>query len=457
VSPDHAPRTSPVIQPDPGRAAPTEVIRPEVASRGLLVVIESRGEERQVVFPVGRSYVGFGAEQQLIVSTRPVSWPVCSIQGGPGGFVVVEGAPGLRLGGRPLEVPHRLAPGDRLELGRVALKVPAAASSPDLEAQITRAARSSKRNLGRYVLLAELGHGSFSAVHKAWDLVDKKLVAVKVLVQLAPEIRERFKREGLIAPRLKHPSIVPIIDRGEHEHRPFLVMPIVEGRTLEQIVSEEGPLDLRVGVTLLRDVARAIQHAHECNVLHRDLKPGNVIVDQSDKAFVLDFGLARYIRDQGPRLTTTGAFVGTPLFLAPEQALGEGDARADVYGLGALLYYVLTGRPPLDASSLDRYLDQLQKKRSDPPSVHRAEVPPDLDAVTLRSVERDPEERYPSAASVAEDLDRWLRGDPVATPPAPKSSLERVIARHWFAIGLTLLGVIVALSLAIAATVLSRR
>jgi eukaryotic-like serine/threonine-protein kinase len=206
-------------------------------------------------------------------------------------------------------------------------------------------------------------------------------------------------------------------------------MDLIEGRTLEALCEDE-PLPLARAVTLVRDVASAIQHAHTQGILHRDLKPQNVIVGWGDHAWVVDFGLARFIREQGPRLTTTGALLGTPLFLAPEQAVGDGDERSDVYSLGALLFFALTGQSPLDSTSLDRYLDALLRERPEPPSTVRDGIDPGLDSIVLRCLEKEPEMRYASANALVEDLDRWLSGAPFTASRAPLELRARRWAKH---------------------------
>jgi serine/threonine-protein kinase len=369
-----------------------------------------------------------------------------------------------------------LAPGDRLDLGRVTAEVlptstdgrapvrlsapPALGAGsaepdddPDDDPELRAARANPRRNLGRYLLLSELGTGAFSTVHRAWDTHARREVAVKVLVQLGPDVRARFAREGAIAPKLDHPGIVRVLDRGEHERRPYLVMELVRGRTLEAVCADE-PLEVERAVRLVREVALAIQHAHEQGILHRDLKPQNVLVDAEGRARVLDFGLARFIRDQGPRLTTTGAMIGTPLYLAPEQAFGEGDERSDVYSLGALLYFALTGESPLDASSLDTYLDMLLRDRPEPPSARRAGLDPTLDAIVLRALEKEPELRYPSAAAFAEDLARWLEGTRFAVPGPPLTArVRRWAKRNALAvqIGVVVVLFLVASAVAVAA------
>jgi eukaryotic-like serine/threonine-protein kinase len=450
-----------------GTAAQQSRASPLAHPDRLELIIESAsGEERRFSIPPGRVHLGFGAEQRLIFSARPVSVPVCVLRGGADGWSVADCRERVVLQGAPVgRGPRPLATGDRLELARgLALRVGATPAQPatgvgpngGLDAQLDLARKSSKRNLGRYLLLSELGSGAFSAVFRAWDTQANRAVALKSLVQLSHEVRLRFAREAVVARQLAHPHIVPVLDHGEHERRPYIVMELVEGRTLEQLCEE--PLELKRAVKLLRDVADAIDHAHARNVLHRDLKPQNVVVDAKDHAWVLDFGLARFIREDGPRLTTTGAMLGTPLYLAPEQALGEGDARSDVYSLGALLYFALTGESPLDASSLDRYLDALMREAPEPPSARRAGVDATLDAIVLRCLQKDAALRYPSARDLVVDLDRWLSAGATFRPARAPLAVR---ARRWaknnaLAVRLGLVAVAFVVAAAVAVALIGR-
>jgi eukaryotic-like serine/threonine-protein kinase len=434
---------------------------PVAGPRLELAVETARGEERRFSLPAGKVHLGFGADASLLFSARPVSWRVCTLRGDGRGWSVVDCREPVKRNGQLLTGPAPLGPGDRLDLGRVALRVlapgqaPAASHADDpFEAQLRAARASSRQNLGRYLLLSELGSGAFSTVHRAWDEQQRRFVAVKVLVQLAPSIRARFAREVVLGQGLDHPNIVRVLDHGEHDRRPYLVLELAEGRTLDALAEDE-PLPVRRAVELVRDVALAIEHAHARGVLHRDLKPQNVIVGDDGRARVLDFGLARLIREQGPRLTTTGALVGTPLYLAPEQALGDGDERSDVYSLGALLYVAAAGQPPIDASSLDRYLDALLRERPDPPSRARPEIDPALDAICLRCLEKDPALRYAGARALVDDLDRWLAGAPFR-PSAPPALVRvaRWAARHRLQVQLGAVAACFLLAAAVAVAVI---
>ncbi len=209
---------------------------------------------------------------------------------------------------------------------------------------------------------------------------------------------------------------VPLHDSGEHEGRPYLVMERVAGVSLAEALDEDQaePPDLQARVTIVRDVCRAISHAHAKGILHRDLKPQNVLIDQHGEALVVDFGLARS-SDDGT-MTRTGAPLGTPAYMPPEQAGafgGEVTERSDVYALGATLFHALTGRPPYLGRGEELLFLVLNDTPPPAPSQVDLDLPPELDAVVLRCLEKDPARRYGSALELAAELERWLRGEPV--------------------------------------------
>jgi tetratricopeptide (TPR) repeat protein/predicted Ser/Thr protein kinase len=263
-------------------------------------------------------------------------------------------------------------------------------------------------HIARFRILRELGRGGFGQVFLAHDPQRNKEVAVKVLLRSDPRAKARFAREVSATTRLRHPNIVAVFESGEHEGRPFLVMDFVPGDTLDKLTLRERALSVSRAAELMRDVARGVAYAHSQGVLHRDLKPDNVLVDRAGAPRLLDFGLA-LLADSGDRLSRTGAALGTPSYMAPEQAVGgRADERTDVYGLGATLYYTLTGEGPFDNHS--NPLLAVHRVRPEPPSKLNARVPPALDAICLRALAKEPAKRYANAEALLVDLDAYLAG-----------------------------------------------
>lgn len=305
----------------------------------------------------------------------------------------------------------------------------------------------------------EIGRGGMGVVYRARQAGLDRVVAVKVLLRAkfaGTGERERFDREARTAARLKHPGIVGIIDIGEDEGVPWFSMDYVGGKNLEQLVREH-PLAAREAADLTRRVAEALQHAHDHGVLHRDLKPSNILIDEDGAPRISDFGIARLVGTGAAELTRTGQVLGSPGYAAPEQAFCDrADLRTDVYGLGALLYHLLTGRPPFLGPTLDAILVQLRE--SDPLSPRRLNptVPRDLETVCLKCLRKDPAQRYTTAREVADDLARFLAGEPVqARPPGPAGRLWRWGKRRPWTAALVaacaiLLGTLVVGSLAVA-------
>lgn len=268
-------------------------------------------------------------------------------------------------------------------------------------------------------LYEEIGRGGMGVVYRARQTALDRIVAVKVLLRArfaSAEERGRFHREAQAAARLHHPGIVGIIDVGETEGVPWFCMEHIAGESLERRVREH-PMEAREAARLLREVAIAVQHAHDHGVLHRDLKPSNILLDQDGTPRIGDFGIA-HDATQGHEITRTGQMLGSPGYTAPEQAFdGKADARTDVYGMGALLYHLLTGKPPFQGPTLDSILFQLRE--DDPLSIRRLNpsVPVDLDTICLKCLRKSPERRYQSAAAVADDLQRFLDGKPILARP----------------------------------------
>ena len=288
--------------------------------------------------------------------------------------------------------------------------------------------------IGPYVLRGLLGRGGYGSVFRAFDPRHGREVALKLLEAPSERSRERFKREARAVARLAHPSIVTLLDSGEAEGRPYLVQELIEGATLD-----ERELDLRGRVSVVRDAARAVAYAHAQGVLHRDLKPSNLLVDAAGRGHVIDFGLARVLGTK--RLTRSGEAFGTPAFMAPEQA-GHGkhpiDERADVYALGATLFATLTGEPPFRGEGFELFLAMFREPAPCPSELD-PDLPAALDAVVTTCLAKVPEERYPSADALADDLERWLAGEAVVAQPPSLWQRARGVARaHPLELGLAL-------------------
>ena len=272
--------------------------------------------------------------------------------------------------------------------------------------------------IGRFEIHRFIGRGGMGVVYEAHDPTLGRSVAVKVLDAGDPTRAARFAAEAGLLARLNHPNVVRVYEAGDHAGRPFLAMELVAGPTLHAWLGG-APADPRTASELIEPLARAVAHAHSHGVVHRDLKPANMLMADGPVPKVSDFGLAS-AADDGPRLTRTGEAVGTPAYMAPEQVTGGPAASApavDVYGLGAVLYECLTGRPPFAGTRPAVVLARVQFADPVPPRRLHPEVPRDLETICLKCLEKDPARRYPTADALADDLRRFLDGKTVAAPP----------------------------------------
>ena len=296
--------------------------------------------------------------------------------------------------------------------------------------------RSAPRQVAGYRVVRELAAGGMGVVYLAEDPRLERRVALKLLrgaLYAGAEERERFAREARAAAGLRHPHVVSVHASGETaEGVPYLVLDLIEGPSLRERV-REGPLPPREAARLAREVAEGLAAAHAEGVLHRDLKPANVLCDPAGRALLTDFGLARRIDQEASQgLTETGRLLGTPSYMAPEQARGEVvDERADVYGLGATLYELLTGRPPFLGGGTWQLVAKVIADLPPRPRLLRPALDLDLEAIVLRCLEKEPAGRYPSAQALAADLGRYLAGDPIqARPPSLSRRARQLLSRH---------------------------
>jgi len=275
------------------------------------------------------------------------------------------------------------------------------------------------RAFGDFELLDELGAGGMGTVYKARQRSLDRVVAIKMLKsgEMASAVEQaRFRAEAESAAGLDHPHVVPVYQVGICDGQPYFSMRHVAGENLARRL-ERGPLEPRAAVALVVPLARAIEYAHRQGILHRDLKPSNVLIDERGQPLLTDFGLAKRVDDQAAQLTRSGAILGTPSYMPPEQASGErgqlGPA-SDVYGLGTILYHAITGQPPFQAATaMDTIMLVLEQEPVSPRLLNR-KVDRDLEMIVHRCLQKPPDLRYPTAAALADDLERYLAGERVA-------------------------------------------
>jgi WD40 repeat protein len=311
------------------------------------------------------------------------------------------------------------------------------------------------RYFGDYELLEEIARGGMGVVYRARQVSLNRPVALKMILAgqfASPADVGRFRLEAEAAANLDHPNVLPLYEVGEHDGRQYFSMKLVEGGSLADRLRAKAPVPTAELVRLLSRVARAVHFAHQRGILHRDLKPANVLIDRDGTPYVTDFGLAKRVEsDSG--LTQSGAVLGTPSSMAPEQARAERQltTAVDVYALGAILYEVLTGRPPFRAASVYETVRQVIERDPEHPRVVNPNADRDLSVVAMKCLEKDPGKRYESAAALADDLDRWLDGVPIAARPA--GSFERV--RKWAGRNPAVAALLLCVAVAMIATALS--
>ena len=288
------------------------------------------------------------------------------------------------------------------------------------------------RTLGNYELIEEIDRGGMGVVFKAKQPQLERLVALKIIRsgELAgPDELKRFRSEAEAAAKLSHANIVQIFEVGQVGGLVYFTMPFIDGQTLAKRMAAE-PLSVEEAVRLVYRLCLAIQYAHNEGILHRDLKPSNVLVDNNLHPIIIDFGLAKFAQRESD-LTTTGQILGTPAYMAPEQASGRGhqaEWSTDVYSLGAILYFLLSGQPPFTGPTAFDILWQVMDREPPAPSKLNRKVSRDLDYLCSRAMAKKPAERYSSAAAMAADLERYLKHEPI---DLPHYSIARRLATWW--------------------------
>ncbi|MBC8868632.1 MAG: serine/threonine protein kinase, partial [Planctomycetes bacterium] len=275
---------------------------------------------------------------------------------------------------------------------------------------------------GRYRVFKKLGQGGMGAVYLVHDTQLDRQVALKVphfAIQDGPQAVERFYREARAAATIEHPNLCPVYDVGEIDGIHYMTMAYVEGDLLSEVIQPGKPTLVPRAVALVRKLALALHEAHERGIIHRDLKPTNIMMNQRGEPVIMDFGLARRAHTDDVRLTQSGAVLGTPAYMSPEQARGRAEEigpHTDIYSLGVVLYELLTGRRPFRGELIE-VLSQILADEPEPPSTHRPGLDPRLEAICLKAMAKRPEDRYESMTELATALDDCLRADKKSPVP----------------------------------------
>lgn len=340
---------------------------------------------------------------------------------------------------------------------RIAPSTLAASAGADLSGATRPAETTKVEQVGRYQVLERLGQGAMAAVHKAFDPTINRTLAIKFLhpqLCIDEEYRNRFVREARAAGSLAHPNIATIFDVGEIEGQPYIAMELLEGEPLDDVMNKEGALPIRDILEMGIQLARALDYAHSKGIVHRDIKPGNLMRLRGTRNIkVTDFGIAHIETREGAQQTKMGAVLGTPQYMSPEQALGQAvDGRSDLFSVGVVLYQMATGQKPFTGNSVMGLMQNIIKEEPKPPEQWRPEIPPGLRRVIKRCLAKQPDKRFATGGELADALVKILR--------EVKEEAERAKAPRFMPLRVRwalLMGLVIAVTMAITGTLVQSR
>jgi len=306
--------------------------------------------------------------------------------------------------------------------------------------------------LNQYNITREIGRGSMGVVFEAEDTTNNQTIALKVLpphISRSDKIIKRFLREAESVAKLKHPNIVKIYGIGHKDSVYYYAMELIKGRPLDEILINDGILPFNETADIILQACKAIQFAHSFSIIHRDIKPGNIIISKSGEVTLTDFGLAR--QEKAATLTESGALVGTPIYMSPEQVMarrGGVDKRTDIYSLGVTLYQLLTGKPPFSGESTQRILNQILEEEATPPHRRNKNAPVALSTITMKAMEKDPDQRFQSAKEMGDEIKRYLAGASIKSKPLSIiTQIARRVKKHKIISGLAVISALLFIGL----------